>query len=81
MSDIAVPVSETAPTHADEREPSTLHANLVERIRELVIEGDLISNFCFFIVFFIRKIFIIFCNIFNFVFNSKLFNEVFGDIK
>ena len=41
MSDIAVPVSETAPTHADEREPSTLHANLVKRIRELVIEGDL----------------------------------------
>ncbi len=41
MSDIAVPVSETAPTHADECEPSTLHANLVERIRELVIEGDL----------------------------------------
>ena len=41
MSDIAVPVSETAPPHADEREPSTLHANLVKRIRELVIEGDL----------------------------------------
>ena len=41
MSDIAVSVSETAPTHADEREPSTLHANLVEQIRELVIEGDL----------------------------------------
>ena len=41
MSDIAVPFSETAPTHADEREPSTLHANLVKRIRELVIEGDL----------------------------------------
>jgi len=41
MSDIAVSVSETAPTHADEREPSTLHANLVKRIRELVIEGDL----------------------------------------
>ena len=41
MSDIAVPVSETAPTHADEREPSALHANLVKRIRELVIEGDL----------------------------------------
>ena len=41
MSDIAVPISEMAPTHADEREPSTLHANLVERIRELVIEGDL----------------------------------------
>ena len=41
MSDIAVSVSETAPTHADERKPSTLHANLVKRIRELVIEGDL----------------------------------------
>ena len=41
MSDIAVPVPGTATTHADEREPSTLHANLVERIRELVIEGDL----------------------------------------
>ena len=36
MSDIAVPVSETAPTHADEREPSTLHANLVALIRQLV---------------------------------------------
>ena len=41
MSDIAVPVLETAANQADEREPSTLHANLVERIRELVIEGDL----------------------------------------
>ena len=41
MSDIAIPVLETAANHADEREPSTLHANLVERIRELVIEGDL----------------------------------------
>ena len=41
MSDIAIPIPETAPAHAAEREPSTLHANLVERIRELVIEGDL----------------------------------------
>ena len=41
MSDIAVPITETAPTRAIEREPSTLHANLVALIRELVIEGDL----------------------------------------
>ena len=41
MSYIAIPISETEPTHADEREPTTLHANLVALIRELVIEGDL----------------------------------------
>ena len=41
MSDIAVPNTETAPTRAIDREPSTLHANLVALIRKLVIEGDL----------------------------------------